>query len=479
MNRLIISLSIAAALFAASPALADEAADLAAIKAQLGAMNAKIHSLEVRLAKAEGDAKQARAEAARTPHPVAVASKSAPAGAAPSTAQTFDQPETQVAQAAPAPEAAPQDVIPDVPPPPPAAPASNNAFNPGIAAVLNGFYVASSRDTQKQVIRGVDMGDEAGLPLRGFSLGESEVSLAANIDPHLSGFLDFSMQDDNSLSVEEAYIQSKDLPYGLSVKAGRFLSGIGYLNERHSHDWQFSDAPLPYRAFLNTQYGDDGLQVRWLAPPDQFLEFGAELFRGDAYPAANAPHGGQGTVTAFVHTGDDINESSSYLAALSYLHSRADNRTDADGNSFTGNDDLGIGSFVYKWAPGGNPTVNNLTLASEVFYGREEGLFNGDGFSQNRFGWYAQGDYQFMPAWSFGLRYASIDTQLPGPTLSGSPLDDLGHGPRAETALLEYDTSEFGRFRVQYTHDESDLKPNDEILFQYTVIYGPHGAHRY
>ena len=58
-------------------------------------------------------------------------------------------------------------------------------------------------------------------------------------------------------------------------------------------------------------------------------------------------------------------------------------------------------------------------------------------------------------------------------------LDDFGHSPSAETALVEYDTSEFGRFRVQYTHDQSDLKPNDEILFQYTVIYGPHGAHRY
>ena len=364
-----------------------------------------------------------------------------------------------------------------------AAPASNNAFNPGIAAVLNGFYVASSRDTQKQQIRGVATGDEAGLPPRGFSLGESEVSLAANIDPYLSGFLDFSMQDDDSLSVEEAYIQTKDLPYGLTVKAGRFLSGIGYLNERHAHDWSFSDASLPYRAFLNSQYGDDGLQVRWLAPTDQFLEFGAEIFRGDAYPSANAPHGGQGTVTAFVHTGNDINESSSYLAALSYLHSRAQDRPSVDSNSaihdFTGNDDLGIASLVYKWAPGGNPTVNNLTLSSELFYGREEGFYDGDGFSQNRFGWYAQGVYQFMPQWSFGLRYAGLSTSDPGPALTGSLLDDFGHSPHAETALLEYDTSEFGRFRMQYTHDESDLRPDDEILFQYTVIYGPHGAHRY
>lgn len=459
------------------PALADEASDLKAIKAQIAQMqknyDGRIRSLENRLAKTEAELKVARSS---TKQPVAVASTAAPTDNA--AAQTFDQ--TAPQPAAPTPDAAPQDVVADAAPPPPAAaPASNNAFNPGIAAVLNGFYVASSRDTQKQTIRGFQAGDESGLPLRGFSLGESEVSLTANIDPYMSGFLDFSMEDDNSLSVEEAYILSKDLPYGLTAKAGRFLSGIGYLNERHAHDWSFSDAPLPYRAFLNSQYGDDGVQVRWLAPTDQFLEFGAELFRGDSYPAAGASHTGQGTVTAFVHTGNDINDSSSYLAALSYLHSRAENRETGDGHSFTGNDDLGIASLVYKWAPGGNPTVNNLTLSSELFYGREEGRFDATPFAQDRFGWYAQGVYQFMPRWSFGLRYAALQSSDPGPSLTGSALDDFGHSPRAETALLEFDTSEFGRFRMQYTHDESDLKPSDELLFQYTVIYGPHGAHRY
>jgi len=465
MKNIVIPAMAAATLFAASPALADESADLAAIKAQLNTLQhdygAKIRALESRLAKAEAEAKAARADAA-------TAGKSATA------AQTTAQEATVTAETS---TQALQQAIADNAPPP-APPASNNAFNPGIAAVLNGFYVASSHDTQNTHIRGFAAGDEAGLPLRGFSLGESEVSLTANIDPSLMGFLDFSMADDNSLSVEEAYIQTKDLTGGFTVKAGRFLSGIGYINERHSHDWSFSDAPLPYRAFLDSQYGDDGVQVRWLAPTDQFLEFGAEVFRGDAYPAAGASHTGQGTVTAFVHTGNDINDSSSYLAALSFLHSRAENR-DTGGHSFTGNDDLGIASFVYKWAPGGNPIVRNMTLSSEVFYGHEGGAFDGTPFSQDRLGWYAQGVYQFMPQWSFGLRYAELGTSNPGPTLSGSLLDDLGHAPRAATALLEYDTSEFGRLRMQYTHDEADLKPNDTILFQYTVIYGPHGAHRY
>src|SRR4051812_540043 len=137
MHRL-LPISIAALLLAASPALADEASDLAAIKAQIKLMqhdyDTKIHSLEVRLARAESDAKAARVATAKPSHPgapVAVASN-----AAPSTRQTFDQPATQAEM--PAPDGAPQDVMvaDNTPPPPPAAPASNNAFNPGIAAVL-------------------------------------------------------------------------------------------------------------------------------------------------------------------------------------------------------------------------------------------------------------------------------------------------------------------------------------------------------
>ncbi len=455
-----------------SPTLADEAAELSAIKSEIAAMqksyDARIHTLEVRLGRAEADARAAKLAAANAKRSLALAQTSPrPPASNPSVQAENTMPAAQPPET-PQPET----------PPPPSAPASINSFNPGIAAVLNGFYVAASRNTKNAKIPGVALGENAGLPPRGFSLGESEVSLAANIDPELSGYLDVSIEDDNSVSLEEAYILTHNLPWGFTLKGGRFLSGIGYINERHSHDWLFSDAPLPYRAFLDSQLGDDGLQVRWLAPTDMFLELGAEILRGDAYPAAGASHAGQGTVTAFVHTGDDINESSSWLAALSYVHSRADNR-DTNGHIFNGTDDLGILSLVYKWAPGGNPTVRNLSLTSELFYGQEAGSFDTNPFSQQRWGWYAQGYYQFMPRWSFGLRYAGIATTNPGPLFTGTDLDNFGHGPNAETALLEYDTSEFGRFRLQYTHDQAALKPNDELLLQYTVIYGPHGAHRY
>ena len=152
----------ALSLFVASPAFADEASDLAAIKAQLGAIQreygSKIRSLESRLAKAEAEARAARA---------AAASASATAGAAQASAAaatvTVDQSTAALQQA-----------LADAPPPAAAPPASNNAFNPGIAAVLNGFYVASSRDPNTAHIRGFAQGDEANGPVRGFFFGLSK-----------------------------------------------------------------------------------------------------------------------------------------------------------------------------------------------------------------------------------------------------------------------------------------------------------------
>jgi hypothetical protein len=452
----ILALAGIGMLCAAPPAIAAPADALSTIRDEISKLRqdyeAKIKDLEDRLQKAETDAEEAKA-----------------------TAAAAQEAQKSAAAAPPPPPAAP---IPE-PPPVQRTPTSLNAFNPGIAAVLNGFFVAASHDPSASSIPGFALGDSAKGPSRGFSLGESEINLTANIDPFTLGWLNLSFSPENTVSVEEAYIQTTSLGEGLTLRAGRMFSGIAYLNERHAHDWSFSDASLPYRVFLNNQYGDDGIQARWLAPTNIFLEFGAELFRGASFPAGGSANKGVGTVTAFAHAGADINDSSSWLAGLSYLRTRSDKRGDSAGDIFSGTDNIGIATLVYKWAPGGNPTIRNLILSGEYFYGHESGFFNGIPVDYNHFGWYAQAVYQFMPRWSVGLRYAQLRTDDLGPALAGTTLDDMGRIPRAVTGLLEFDTSEFGRFRVQYSHDDSDVRPLDQVLLQYTVIYGPHPAHRY
>lgn len=446
--------AIAAAALISTPAHAQSAGDIAALRRDMDQLRhdyeSRISDLEARLAQAEADATAARAAA----------------DAAQSAAQTTPQDVVTVDQTPADSQSAS------------AGGGNQNAYNPGISVVLNGFLTAADHDTGDERIAGFAAGDEiANAPL-GLSLGESEFAFSSNIDPYFYGFLVASIDNAGEIGVEEAYLQTTSMPAGLTLTAGRFFSGIGYANESHAHNWAFSDAALPYRAFVNTQLGDDGVQLTWLAPTDQFLLFGVEAFRGDSYPAAGAENDGIGSYAAFARTGGDIDVSNSYLASVSYLHARALDR-ESNGDLFSGDDDLIIGSFTYKWAPNGNRLTRNFTGTGEVFFGNESGYFNGVPVDQDRFGWYVQGVYQFQPQWRVGLRYAALNSDDPGPLLVGSALDDQGIDPYAATALLEWDPSEFSRIRLQYSHDESDFDPNDILTMQYTVIYGLHGAHRY
>ena len=218
--------ALMAALASGTPAIAapPKAADLAAIQQQLNALrgeyDAKITALEARLKVAEDQVAASHA-AAPIPDPVV--------GDEVSVAEIKADPEPVVHMA------------------------SANASNPGVSVVLNGNYVAMSRDPAGARISGFSLSDDARLPGRGFSLGESEITLASNVDPFFTANLTASFSADNQVSVEEAYVQTTALPAGLTIRAGRFFSAIGYLNERHAHNWSFIDMPLPYRALLGKQ----------------------------------------------------------------------------------------------------------------------------------------------------------------------------------------------------------------------------------
>ena len=55
---------------------------------------------------------------------------------------------------------------------------------------------------------------------RGIALGKSEIGLSANVDQALYGNVTLSFSSENTVSVEEAFLQTTALPYGLKVKAG-------------------------------------------------------------------------------------------------------------------------------------------------------------------------------------------------------------------------------------------------------------------
>jgi hypothetical protein len=203
------------------------------------------------------------------------------------------------------------------------------------------------------------------------------------------------------------------------------------------------------------------------------------VFRGDAFPAGGGSRFA-GTYTGFAHIGDDIGDSASYRVGVSHLRAKAQDRITGDGDAFRGRSNVTILDGVFKWAPNGNPVERNLKLQGEYFFRNEDGLFDGAGYSGSGRGWYAQAVYQFMPRWQVGVRYDTVRANNLGDAVAeGSVLDTFGRAAQRYSAALTYYTSEFGRFRLQYDLDESRPKTDHELLLQYTISLGAHGAHSY
>ncbi len=376
--------------------------------------------------------------------------------------------------------------------------AGASAFNPEISLILQGTAARSSQDPASAQITGfAPSGGEVGPARRGFSLGESELVFASNIDPYFRGQLVASLTPEDAVAVEEAFFQTLQLGRGFTVKGGRFLSAVGYQNPIHQHAWDFQDAPLAYKAFLGGRLNDDGVQLKWVAPSELLVELGAELGRGRSFPATDPNRNGAGAWTLFGHVGGDMGASSAWRAGLSHLRTsprdRAFDDLDASGTaitqSFTGSSRLWVADFVLKWAPQGNATITSFKLQGEYFRRSESGELNfnnamsGD-YASRQSGWYLQGVYQFMPQWRAGYRYdrlshGSVSNGL-GLTATDSPLLLSDHNPTRHTVMVDWSATEFSRIRLQLASDKSRAGATDnQVLLQYIHSLGAHGAHTF
>jgi len=390
-------------------------------------------------------------------------------------------------------------------------PTGESAFNPGISLILNGTYANLSQDPTGFRIDGfVPSLGEVGPPNRGLSLGESELVISANVDHYFRGTMIVALTPENEAEVEEAYVQTLALPQGFIAKAGRFFSGVGYLNEFHPHAWDFTDAPLANKVFLGGQLGDDGIQLKWVAPTPFYLDIGVEAGRGLHFPSG--PDGGRnkngtGAGTVFTRVGDDLGTSTAWQAGLSYLSTSALDRgyddTDSTGtavaNSFSGKSRLWALSGVLKWAPNRNPTYTNFKLQGEFFRRRESGDLTFDsgaataggtqtgGYSSTQSGLYLQGVYQFLPQWRVGYRYDRLDSGttnidlVDSGALTAADFPVLAvYNPTRNTLMVDWSGSEFSRVRLQLAQDKSRSDVTDKQVFvQYIMSLGAHGAHKF
>ncbi len=366
--------------------------------------------------------------------------------------------------------------------------AQDNSFNPAIGVIFQGQAWSYSQDPGDYLIPGFPLGGEAGPAPEGLSLAETEITMSANVDDKFTAMLTVPIvieDGDVVVELEEAWVETLTLPGGLALRMGRFFSDIGYLNSKHFHSWDFADQPLVYQAFLGSQYIDDGLQLRWLAPTDFYLQFSGEVLRGDRYPAGGSANSGVGAATLAVKTGGDIGFSNSWLLGFSWLRADAVEResgSEDDPLLFTGDSDIFIADFVWKWAPNGNSRQKNFKFQAEYMWRNEDGDYSlPDGtegpWDYGQRGWYAQAIYQPFPRWRFGGRIDGLSADTPSSMWAGSPLYPGGKNPMRYSLMMDWSNSEFSRLRFQYNHDSATQFTDNQFGLQYIFSIGAHGAH--
>ena len=168
---------------------------------------------------------------------------------------------------------------------------------------------------------------------------------------------------------------------------------------------------------------------------------------------------------------------------------QADPEERASGNEddpllFTGQSDLVMAEFVWKWAPNGNWKQQNFVFQTEYLWRNEDGTYYlPDGgvlpYNTDQQGWYMQAVYQPYPRWRFGIRYDQLSSDYPGDAFIDTALMPSGDDPYRYSVMADWSNSEFSRLRLQYTLDQAGHEDDNRWGLQYIFSIGAHGAHSF
>lgn len=368
-----------------------------------------------------------------------------------------------------------------------------------VAAAVGGSAVAQTPFPGWQAGAVVDVSATSralalGKRPEGLGLDHSDFSASGPIGPSFQAQLTASVHGDEDRiegGFEEAWLQTSGLPAGLQVRAGRFSSQIGYLNEQHPHADDFLERPLLYRAFLGGHYFDDGVRVNWTAPTDLYLRLGAELFGGKGLVREAVAAGRRGVAVLSAKAGGDWGTSHSWQAGLSFLHNPREAAVEeheeeegeaghageahahAHGAAFSGKR-MWVGELAWKWAPDGNNARQQLRVAYEA--ARVSGLNRFASAGDRHTAQYLSVVWRFAPTWEVGARHDLLRARRPHE-------DHFDDARLRESALmLAWKPSHAQTLRVQFTHQRNAAGFDDAaraLQLQYILNFGAHAAHTF
>ncbi len=326
---------------------------------------------------------------------------------------------------------------------------------------------------------------------RRFGVREVELAVQSVVDPYFRGDVFLGINDTEKISIEQAFLTTTALPFGLQAQVGRFLMPLGKENTTHRHDLHTFEYPWLLQRFLSY----DGLKGTGASLSKIFSPFGfyqevivsvVDRFgeRNDsltATVAANKSLKGLGT-SARLRNYVDFSESSNIelsTSAMTGLREQPLSSAGAGGvnaaNAANARQSLLGVDLTYRWKPLQQGLYQSFLLQAEWMTQLNASPdaaaipvgFTYAGPARDYSGAYLFARWQLTQRLYVGGRFDTLED----PLANGAQL-------QAESVLLEWFPSEFSKLVAQVEHyAPPGGMPLNRVLLQATFALGPHRPH--
>ncbi len=323
----------------------------------------------------------------------------------------------------------------------------------------------------------------------GSRLGVREVELAVQsvVDPYFRGEIFLGFSDTEKVSIEQAFVTTTALPYGLQAQVGRFLMPFGKEYTTHRHDLHTVEYPFVIQRFLS----DDGLKgtgatLSKIVSPFGFYQelivsvinrFGERPDSLTAATAANKSLEGMGLAARWRNY-VDFDESANLelsASAITGLREQPLSSASAGVNAVNVRQSVVGLDLTYRWKPLQQGLYSSFILQGEVMR-QVNGVPEASavpvgvtylGPSRDFTGGYLFARWQLSQRLYLGGRYDHLED----PLAAGATL-------RAASLVLEWFPSEFSKLEAQWERTaQPGMGTLNRLLLQATFAIGPHKPH--
>ncbi len=322
-------------------------------------------------------------------------------------------------------------------------------------------------------------GTESGAVVKNKNVGlaEAEIALRAYVDPYSRAdfYVAFGHENEDPFTgpdsaiagsgeftteLEEGYVTTLALPFGLQLKGGKFRTTFGKINPIHPHALNYVDMPRMNVNFLGAEgLTDAGISLSWLVPnPFGFYqELTLEALSGAVESPSFSGEGFDLLYLGHLKNFFDLTENST----LEIGFSGVTGKNDGEGHRTT----IGAVNLTYKWKPLRRNRYRSFEWTTEALISHREA---------------APGTVNSKALYSF-LRYQIAKRWFAGARYDYSEFPESSHvNEKSYSAILSFFATEFQKLEVEYQYGQPAGLPSfNRLLLRAIFVIGAHGAHQY